>query len=239
MGIFSPEMNKNAILEKIRSVARLMKQVEQEKLNQIEKYVETILLGDQTGHSMDHINRVIKNSQKIQEIEGGDLFFVLAGAYLHDVMDDKLVIDVEEARVSLTQFLGELELSSKEITHLFEIIDNVSFSHQLEQEEVVPLSIEAKIVQDADRLDAIGAIGIGRTFYYGGKKGHAMYDPALPPRENMTKEDYRINQSVINHFYEKLFKLPSMMQTNTAKELAKRRVKLMEDFVEAFIEEWE
>ena len=216
-----------------------MRQVEKEKLNQIEKYAETILLGDQTGHSMDHINRVVKNSQRIQEIEGGDLFFVLAGAYLHDVMDDKLVADVSEARVFLTKFLSELELSPKEMTHLFEIIDNVSFSHQLEQEVESQLSIEAKIVQDADRLDAIGAIGIGRTFYYGGKKGHAMYDPAFPPRENMTKEDYRINQSVINHFYEKLFKLPGMMQTKTAKELAKRRVKLMEDFVDAFLEDWE
>lgn len=215
-----------------------MRQIEIDRLKKIEAYTETILLGDQTGHSMDHINRVVRNSQKIQEIEGGDLFFVLAGAYLHDVMDDKLVADVAEARVSLTKFLAELELSSKEITHLFEIIDNVSFSHQLEQGEKSLLSIEAKIVQDADRLDAIGAIGIGRTFYYGGKKGHAMYDPALPPRENMTKEDYRINQSVINHFYEKLFKLPSMMQTKTAKELAKRKVKLMEDFVEAFIEDW-
>ncbi len=215
-----------------------MNQAEIEKIKKIEQYATSVLEGDQTGHSMDHIERVVKNSKKIQEIEGGNLFFVLAGAYLHDVMDDKLVEDVDIAREKLTQFLLDLKLSIEEIDYVFDIIDHVSFSHQLEQEEVIELSIEAKIVQDADRLDAIGAIGIGRTFYYGGKKGHVMYDPKCPPRKNMTRQDYRINQSVINHFYEKLFKLPEMMQTQTAKELAGKRKKLMEDFVECFIDEW-
>lgn len=216
-----------------------MHQVELEKLKAIENYATTILLDDQTGHSMDHINRVVKNSRKLQSAEGGDLFLVLAGAYLHDVMDDKLVEDVKQAREALKQFLSELHLKETDVIHLFEIIDNVSFSHQLGQEESLELSIEAKIVQDADRLDAIGAIGIGRTFYYGGKKGHGMYDPNIAPRENMSKEDYRVNQSVINHFYEKLFKLPSMMQTETAKRLGTQKLKLMEEFVTAFIEEWE
>lgn len=210
-----------------------------ERITQIEAYAVKVLSEDQTGHGMDHINRVVKNARKIQREEGGDLFLVLAGAYLHDVMDDKLVESPQKAREELNQLLISLELDKKTIEDLFEIIDNVSFSHQLEQTEPLKLSLEAKIVQDADRLDAIGAIGIGRTFYYGGKKGHTLYDSTIPPRDNMTKEDYRINQTVINHFYEKLFKLPDLMQTTTGKKLAYNRKDLMVNFVNAFIEEWE
>ncbi|MFW8052953.1 HD domain-containing protein [Vagococcus fluvialis] len=210
-----------------------------ERMTQIEAYAVKVLSEDQTGHSMDHINRVVKNARNIQEIEGGDLFLILSGAYLHDVMDDKLVENPQKAREELKKLLISLELEEKVVEHLFEIIDNVSFSHQLEQKEPPKLSLEAKIVQDADRLDAIGAIGIGRTFYYGGKKGHTLYDSTIPPRDNMTKEDYRINQTVINHFYEKLFKLPDLMQTTTGKKLAYDRKDLMVNFVNAFIEELE
>lgn len=216
-----------------------MKEVEVTQLAQIKAYAEKALSDDLTGHDMNHINRVVKSAKKIQLVEGGDLFLILAGAYLHDVMDDKLVENPAKARVLLAGFLQEINLSTTQMAHLFEVIDNVSFSHGLEQTEAVDLSIEAKVVQDADRLDALGAIGIGRTFYYGGKKGHAMYDSQILPRENMTKEDYRVNQTVINHFYEKLFKLPSMLQTQTAKELAREKTDLMENFVAAFIDEWE
>lgn len=210
-----------------------------ERMTQIEAYAVKVLSEDQTGHSMDHINRVVKNARNIQEIEGGDLFLILSGAYLHDVMDDKLVENPQKAREELKKLLISLELEEKVVEHLFEIIDNVSFSYQLEQKEPPKLSLEAKIVQDADRLDAIGAIGIGRTFYYGGKKGHTLYDSTIPPRDNMTKEDYRINQTVINHFYEKLFKLPDLMQTTTGKKLAYDRKDLMVNFVNAFMEELE
>lgn len=208
------------------------------QLLEIENYAKKILLDDQTGHSVDHMRRVVKNSKTIHDVEGGDLFFILAGAYLHDVLDDKVVSDVAQEKVALTHFLKSLPRSDDDVTRLFEIIEHVSFSQQLERKADVVLSKEAKIVQDADRLDALGAIGIGRTFYYGGSKGHEMYNPLYAPRETMTKKEYRMNQSVIHHFYEKLFKLPQMMHTNTAKTLAKRKVQLMEDFVAAFLEDW-
>ncbi len=215
-----------------------MNQKELKQLEQIKEYTEKVLLNDKTGHNMDHIYRVVRSAEKIQKVEGGNLFIILSGAYLHDVLDDKLVSDIELARQSLISFMNEIGISEKESLHIFEVIDHVSFSHQLEQGDEI-LSLEAQIVQDADRLDAIGAIGIGRTFYYGGRKGHAMYDASFPPRENMTKEDYRINQTVINHFYEKLFKLRGMMQTQTAKKMAERKQNLMEMFVEDFINDWE
>lgn len=214
-----------------------MNQIEAKQLEQIKAYTEKVLLNDKTGHNMDHIYRVVRSAEKIQKIEGGNLFIVFSGAYLHDVMDDKLVSDVSLARESLTAFLNEIGIDRKDSQHIFEVIDHVSFSHQLENPNEI-LSLEAKIVQDADRLDAIGAIGIGRTFYYGGRKGHAMYDPAIPARKNMTKEDYRINQTVINHFYEKLFLLKDMMHTEAAKNLAEKRQQLMELFVEDFISDW-
>ncbi|HCM89566.1 MULTISPECIES: HD domain-containing protein [Vagococcus] len=215
-----------------------MNQEEFKQLEQIKSYAEKVLLNDKTGHNMDHIYRVVRAAEKIQKVEGGNLFIVLSGAYLHDVMDDKLVSDVPFSRKLLADFLSTIEITEKDSQHIFEVIDHVSFSHQLEHEDD-RLSLEAQIVQDADRLDAIGAIGIGRTFYYGGKKGHAMYDSKIPPRKNMTKEDYRINQTVINHFYEKLFLLKDMMHTTTAKKIAEKRQQLMELFVEDFISDWE
>lgn len=216
-----------------------MNENEMKQLTEIKNYATTILENDQTGHNMDHILRVVKLAEKIQSKEGGNLFLILSGAYLHDVMDDKLVSNPDEARIELELFLKNIGLTDVECQHLFEIIDNVSFSHQLEVGEDDELSLEAQIVQDADRLDAVGAIGIGRTFYYGGKKGHEMHNPDFPPRENMTKEDYRINETVINHFYEKLFKLTEMMHTKTAKKLGRKRHQLMLDFVESFMEEWQ
>lgn len=215
-----------------------MNEIEKNQLKLIKAYAEKILLNDKTGHDMDHINRVVCNAKKIQKHEGGNLFIILAGALLHDVMDDKLVSNPEKSRYELRLFFNENQLSESTQEHIFEVIDNVSFSHQLENKEEVPLTIEAKIVQDADRLDALGAIGIGRTFYYGGRKGHKMYDVNILPRKNMSKEDYRVNQTVINHFYEKLFRLKDMMQTKTGKKMAETRSELMELFVENFINEW-
>ncbi|MEG0255489.1 MAG: HD domain-containing protein [Vagococcus sp.] len=214
-----------------------MNAIKKNKLKEIKAYAEKILSNDKTGHDMDHIHRVVCQAQRIQKIEGGNLFIILAGAYLHDVMDDKLVSDPQEARNELGDFLDSIQLDKDEQQHLFEVIDNVSFSHQLENKTANDLTLEAKIVQDADRLDALGAIGIGRTFYYGGRKGHKMYDETILPRENMTKEDYRVNQTVINHFYEKLFKLKEMMQTKTGVEMAKKKTDFMVLFVENFIEE--
>ena len=209
-----------------------------EQLEAIADYAQTILGQDTSGHSLDHLERVVNLARKLQQGEGGDLFLIEAGAYLHDVTDDKLVPDVAQAESQLVAFLTTLGLTPTTIVEIQFIIEHVSFSRSLAYPDEV-LSLEAKIVQDADRLDAIGAIGIGRTFYYGGHAGHKMYDPDILPRENMTKAEYRVNQTVLNHFYEKLLLLPERLQTETARELAKPRQATMHAFLAAFKAEWE
>ncbi|MGO2265932.1 HD domain-containing protein [Vagococcus salmoninarum] len=208
-----------------------------EQLVNIKAYAEQVLAGDASGHSMDHIERVVKMAERLAESETCDLFLIQAAAYLHDVTDDKLVPDVLVAEQELNSFLQEIQLTSQQIAEIADIIENVSFSHSLGKEPVV-LSIEAQIVQDADRLDAIGATGIARTFYYGGKTGHKIHDPAILPRDLQSKAEYRVNETVINHFYEKLLKIPSLLNTTLAQEIGKERLKMMEDFLRAFMKEW-
>lgn len=213
-----------------------MTSLQEKQLVSIYDYASTKLISDKTGHDMSHINRVVRYAKDIQKKEGGSEFIILSAAILHDVLDDKLVDNPEEAERELIDFLYAIKVSSIDITHILECISKVSFSGQLGKCDT--LSLEAKIVQDADRLDAIGAIGIARTFYYGGGAGHIMYDDDILPREDMTKQEYRINQTVINHFYEKLFKLGEMMQTESAKELAVEKTDFMRNFVEKFEAEW-
>lgn len=211
---------------------------ETKQLALIADYAQGVLEKDASGHSMDHIERVVKMAKRLAKSENCDYFLVVAGAYLHDVTDDKLVPDVAQARQELTKFLTSIDLADDQIKTLFYIIEHVSFSASLGKtpEE---LTIEAQIVQDADRLDAVGATGIGRTFYYGGHTGHKIYDPAIPPRELKTKTEYRVNETVINHFYEKLLLLPDMMHTTLAREIGQERKAVMEAFLTAFMKEWQ
>lgn len=211
---------------------------EEQQLRAIRRYAENVLGQDTTGHDMTHIERVVRNAKKLQEKEGGSLFLIESSAYLHDVLDDKLVSDVEKARQDLISFLVLIGVEERVIETILFIVDHVSFSAQLENDPI-ELTVEAKIVQDADRLDAIGAIGIARTFYYGGNKGHKMYDPAVVPRKAMTKSDYRQNETVLNHFDEKLFKLKELFQTEAGKKEADIRHQVMVDFVTQFKKEWE
>lgn len=211
---------------------------ETKQLALIADYAQRVLEKDASGHSMDHIERVVKMAKRLAKSEYCDYFLVVAGAYLHDVTDDKLVPDVAQARQELTNFLTSIDLADDQIKTLFYIIDHVSFSASLGKtpEE---LTMEAQIVQDADRLDAVGATGIGRTFYYGGHTGHKIYDPDIPPRELKTKSEYRVNETVINHFYEKLLLLPDMMHTALAREIGQERKAVMEAFLTAFMKEWQ
>lgn len=211
---------------------------EEQQLRAIRRYAENVLGQDTTGHDMTHIERVVRNAKKLQEKEGGSLFLIESSAYLHDVLDDKLVSDVEKAKQDLISFLVLIGVEERIIETILFIIDHVSFSAQLENDPI-ELTVEAKIVQDADRLDAIGAIGIARTFYYGGNKGHKMYDPTVVPRKAMTKSDYRQNETVLNHFDEKLFKLKELFQTEAGKKEADIRHQVMVDFVTQFKKEWE
>lgn len=199
-------------------------------------FLEGELSQDTSGHSLDHALRVYHNAKAILSVEGGDERIVLIAALVHDVIDPKLFDDVEEQEKKLIDVLKAMGCSQEEIGSIQYIIQNISFKGGHAQ----PLkNLEAKIVQDADRLDAIGAIGVGRTFMYGGAKGANMHDDKLPVMTFENELEYRRHQgTVINHFYEKLFKLKDLMNTETAKEIANNRHRFMEVFVEQFLNEW-
>ncbi len=193
---------------------------------------------DASGHDWAHIARVIALSEKIRSSEEqGDLHTVYLIALLHDVLDEKLYTGgKEEAEQAFLSLLYKHKFSNEECVQLQKQIDSISFKGG---HGIPPTTIEAKIVQDADRLDAIGAIGVARTFAYGGAKGHPMFAPQLPIRDNMTEAAYRTGKtSTLHHFFEKLFLLKDRMHTETAKELAQSRHDMMKQFVEAFIQEW-
>lgn len=195
------------------------------------QYRNEQLKNDTTGHSIDHINRVIKLTKKILETEPvADIEMTILAANLHDIIDEKLVEDVQVARQNLKEFLIEQNFSNEQISQLFYIIDNISYAKSLDEPVVLPL--EGQIVQDADRLDAIGAIGIARAFYYGGSKGNKLYDFTQNPRKDMTHAQYREESNVINHFYEKLFLLKDLMNTTEGKRLAQKRTEYMKNFIE-------
>jgi len=201
-----------------------------------EQFVKNFLSGDCSGHDWWHIERVRKMTKKIAVEEGADLFICEMAALLHDVADEKLNVTEEIGINRVKEWLNYVSLDEDCIERIMDIIENMSFKGG----GVPPMkTLEGKIVQDADRLDAIGAIGIARTFAYSGAKGQLIYDPSIPVRENMTKEEYRKNKTTaINHFYEKLLKLEGLMNTQSGKRLAKKRQMIMEEFLENFFEEW-
>lgn len=208
-----------------------------EKLRMAEEFARRTLLHDSTGHDWYHIDRVRKNALYIAEKENnGDRFIIEMAALLHDIPDEKLNASKEAGERKLHEFLDTIELDHHQRNQIAEIISSISFKggHGAKL-----LTVEAEIVQDADRLDAIGAIGIARTFAFGGKKGQALYDPEVNVRDSMTEEEYRKGKSSsVHHFYEKLFKLKDRLNTKTAQELAERRHQFMEKFLAEFYNEW-
>ena len=202
-------------------------------------YVKEQLSGAEAGHNWFHIERVWKLSKTIAQAEGGDIQIVELAALLHDIADPKFHDgDEEKGPQMATNFLISIQVHPEVIHHVEQIIRNISFAGGNNIREFH--SLELDIVQDADRLDAIGAIGIARAFNYGGYKGREMYDPAIPPRMNMTKAEYRTHVApTINHFYEKLLLLKDRMNTDTGKTMAEDRHRYMEDFLTRFYNEWE
>lgn len=206
-------------------------------IEQTESFVKDKLRDESSGHDWYHIYRVKNLALNIAEKEGADHFVCVMAALLHDIADEKIAGTEEEGLKEVKQWLESISVEKAYITHIMTIISTMSFKGGSGKEME---SIEGKVVQDADRLDAIGAIGIGRTFAYSGAKGQLMYDPAIPVRETMTKEQYRNERSTaINHFYEKLLKLKHGMNTPYAKKLADDRHAFLENFLEQFLEEWE
>lgn len=211
--------------------------MKQKMIGLTEKYVYDQLNLDASGHDWFHIDRVRKLALHIaKEEKRGNAFIIEMAALLHDIPDDKLNDDVDAAWGKLDDWLQELKLDEDRVKAIKEIIRTISYSSgQLK----LP-SIEAEIVQDADRLDAIGAIGIARTFAFGGKKGQPMYDPELPVRENMSKMEYRKGKSSsVHHFYEKLLRLQDKLNTSTAKKIASERHEYMVGYLKEFYKEWD
>ena len=202
------------------------------------KFVKGIFAYDCSGNDYHHTMRVYRLAMQIAEQENADMLIVQLAALLHDVDDVKLSPETHEAKKNAVGFMKNNGVDEKVIASVCKIIDEVSFAGT---DSVVPSTLEGKCVQDADRLDAIGAIGIARAFGYGGSKGRRIHDPDIKPMTNMNKADYNQNHNStsINHFYEKLLLLKDMMNTETAKKMAMHRQAVMEDFLEEFMAEWE
>ncbi|WP_264511782.1 HD domain-containing protein [Flavobacterium sp. N1719] len=202
-------------------------------------YVKQQLEGAEAGHDWFHIERVYRNALHIADQENCKREVVQLAALLHDIADSKFhggdeSIGPKTART----FLESQHTDAATIDHVVKIIENISFKGG--KTERTFSSLELDIVQDADRLDAIGAIGIARTFNYGGYKNRPMYDPAIAPNINMTKEEYKAsNAPTINHFYEKLLLLKDRMNTPAGRKLAEERHRFMEVFLAQFYAEWE
>ena len=199
-------------------------------------YVKEKFEKEFSGHDYFHALRVYKMATRIAEREGADLEIVQLAALLHDVDDRKISPDTYEDQTNVKSFLAREGVSAEASERICRIIREISFGAN----DSAPSTLEGKCVQDADRLDAIGAIGIARAFAYGGSHRRHMYHPDIKPNLNMTKEEYAKSESTtINHFYEKLFKLTALMNTQTAREIAKTREDFMREFVGEFMDEWE
>lgn len=194
---------------------------------------------ESTGHDWFHIERVWKNACLIAKEEGGDLFVIELGALLHDIADHKFVANADnESKKRTITLLEGLGVDKATIEAVLHIVLNCSFKGGIGENKM--RSKEGLIVQDADRLDAIGAIGVARTFAFGGKFGNLLYDPNVGPSSFASAEEYRKKRThTINHFYEKLLLLKDGMNTNTGRELAQNRHDYMEEFLEQFYAEWE
>lgn len=211
---------------------------EKEIIQKTINYVKEVLFKAEGGHDWWHIFRVWKLSKHIAKFEEVDLFIVELGALLHDIADSKFHNGDEKiGALKARQFLTSLKVEESVIIHVENIINNISFKGGNQKRTFT--SKELNVVQDADRLDAIGAIGISRAFNYGGYKNREIYNPKIEPNLTMTKEEYKKSTApTINHFYEKLLLLKDRMNTKTGKAMAKHRHQFMKKFLDEFYKEW-
>lgn len=202
-------------------------------------FVKEVLADAEGGHDWWHIYRVWKSAKQIAQSEDVDLFIVELGALLHDIADSKFhdgdeTVGPRKARELLTS----LQVTEEVILHVENIISNISFKGGNQDQKF--RSDELDVIQDADRLDALGAIGIARTFNYGGHKGREIFNPDIKPNLNMTKEEYKNSDApTLNHFYEKLLLLKDRMNTESGKRMAEQRHEFMKGYLDQFYQEWE
>lgn len=200
-------------------------------------FVEDFFAKDYSGHDYFHTLRVFNMATRIATQEQANLKIVQLAALLHDVDDRKLSPETCADKANARRFLAENHVDAPMTEQICRIIGEISYAST---DSVVPESLEGKCVQDADRLDAIGAIGIARAFAYGGSHNRFMHHPGIKPNMHMGKEEYHnSNSTTVNHFYEKLFQLTDMMNTPTAKEIAKGRDRYMKDYIARFMAEWD
>ena len=202
-------------------------------------YVKTELKNAEAGHDWFHIQRVYNNALNLLKTEKANEQVVVLGALLHDIADSKFHNGDETiGPLKANEFMTSIDINNDVKEHVVKIIENISFKGGNFNKTFH--SKELDIVQDADRLDALGAIGVARAFQYGGFKNRTLYNPVEKPKFNMTKEEYKIHEgTTINHFYEKLLLLKDLMNTETGKQIAKKRHDYMQGFLQQFYNEWE
>ena len=207
-------------------------------IDQTVDFVKKTLQNAEAGHDWWHVQRVWNNAKLIGQTETADMLVVELAALLHDIADSKFHNGNEELGPQIAgEFLRGFQIEESTVIHVQQIIRNLSFKTSFEA--VVFHSIELNIVQDADRLDAIGAIGIARAFTYGGFKNREIYNPEISPALHLSKEEYKNSTApTINHFYEKLLLLKDKMNTQTAKNLAEQRHMFMLNYLDQFKNEW-
>jgi uncharacterized protein len=212
---------------------------ETDLIEKTKTFVKKELADAEGGHDWFHIERVYKNALLIAKTENVNLQVVQLAALLHDIADSKFhngdeTVGPQKAR----EFLFKQNVSSEVIEHVVNIIANISFSQSLGEKKLFK-SPELEVVQDADRLDAIGAIGIARAFNYGGFKNRPLFNPSIKPNLHLSKAEYKASTApTINHFYEKLLLLKNKMNTKTGKKLAQNRHDFMNHYLEQFYAEW-
>lgn len=205
-------------------------------IERTKQFVKQRLENDFSGHDYSHALRVNNMALFLAREECADMFIVSMAALLHDVDDRKIFTNTWKKKNVTHLYLESIQLPMHSVNHILIIIDAISFSGDGAK---VPTTIEGKCVQDADRLDALGAIGIARTFAYGGCFRRRIFDPNIVPRDNIDVDNYYNDESTtINHFYEKLLKLKGLMNTETAYSIAEKRTIYMENFLSEFYEEW-
>ncbi len=211
----------------------------QEQITKTADFAKKCFKGDFSGHDWWHTFRVWNNAKNIVRKEKADLFIVEMAALLHDVADEKLNNgDASAGKQKVINWLKSLNIDEENIQKIWNAINSVSFKGAKTKNPAK--TIEAKIVQDADRLDAIGAVGIARAFAFGGNIKRDIYDPAVKPIQHQNYEEYKKREGTsINHFYEKLLLLKDRMNTNSAKKIAKKRHDFLLVFLKEFFVEWE